>query len=121
MEAHPLYTMVKELLPLRVHSMSYGQRRKVEIFGAFLRQHDMLCLDEPMNFIDYESRLRLINYINSGDLQTQLIVITSHYESDISGLNCDVFESDGRFPVSTPKHYSYQEGVRRVIADPDNS
>lgn len=112
LEAHPLYTMVKELLPLRIHSMSYGQRRKIEVFGALLRNHDMLCLDEPLNFIDPASRRRLIEYINGDGVQAQLIVITSHYESDISGLNCHVVEFDGKFPVSDPLQYSYSGGLR---------
>ncbi|HMW64440.1 MAG TPA: hypothetical protein PKE11_11320 [Accumulibacter sp.] len=92
--------------------MSYGQRRKVELFGAFLRRHDLLCLDEPFNFIDQSTRATMIDFINKGALADRLVVMSSHYESDIAGLDCDVIEFDGDLPISACRHYAYSAGTR---------
>jgi len=110
--AHALYPMVEPLLGKRCFRMSYGQRRKIELFGAFVRQHRALYLDEPFNFIDHQSRAEIIDFINSGGLSDRLVVLSSHYESDISGLDCDVIEFDGTLPVSTADRYAYSAGAR---------
>lgn len=109
---HRLYPMVEPLLRQRCFRMSYGQRRKVELFGAFLRRHDLLCLDEPFNFIDQSTRATMIDFINKGALADRLVVMSSHYESDIAGLDCDVIEFDGDLPISACRHYAYSAGTR---------
>ena len=110
--AHPLYPMVSELMERRVYTLSYGQRRKIELFAVLCRRHDLLCLDEPFNFIDPPSRATIAEHLKSGALSDGLVIITSHYEQDIVNLDCDIFELDGTLPVQSVKTYSYRSGVR---------
>jgi ABC-type nitrate/sulfonate/bicarbonate transport system ATPase subunit len=99
----PLYPRIEGFIGQRAYQMSFGQRRLIEITRALLIKPDLLCLDEPFNFVDPASRT-LIQGILSGsfeDLKETIILVSSHYDSDFSvpGVTDVVF--DGTLPVRT--------------------
>jgi ABC-type multidrug transport system ATPase subunit len=97
---HPLYFLIKDFVDRKAFRLSFGQRRKLELFRVLSRRFPLLCLDEPFNYMDPEARAVFSDYISSESMSDVLVVMTTHYDADISGLECDVFSFDGRLPVS---------------------
>ena len=57
----PLYSRIEGFVKQRACQMSFGQRRIIEITRALLVKPDLLCLDEPLNFIDASSRSLILD------------------------------------------------------------
>jgi ABC-type molybdenum transport system ATPase subunit/photorepair protein PhrA len=82
--------------------MSFGQRRLVEITRALLIKPDLLCLDEPFNFVDPASRslIQGILFGSLDDLIGTTIVVSSHYDSDFAAPGITEVVFDGVLPVN---------------------
>ena len=105
---HPMYFLIKDFVEKKTYTLSFGQRRKIELVRAFTRRFRMLCLDEPFNFIDPGTRTVLADYINSNAMPETLIVMTTHYDADVKGIESDIFTFDVALPVHgkhTPVHH----------------
>lgn len=98
-QSHRLSPVLENFLHKRASEMSYGQRRMVELFRAFLFKPDLLLLDEPFNFLDREKRsaftLEILSLLKSGTK----VILTSHYNEDISDLKPTVYYFNNSFPV----------------------
>lgn len=98
-QRHLLFPLVADFVHRRVHQMSFGQRRKVELVRALMRPYRLFCLDEPFNYIDPASRSLLSDYLNSAQLDDALIVMSTHYDADTMRIDCEVVTFDGQLPV----------------------
>lgn len=58
--------------------LSGGEKRKIILNRAFLKQHDVLILDEPDSFLDEETIDNLIKDLNNMNLLNHIIIIVSH-------------------------------------------
>lgn len=97
---HPMYEVVQGFITKPTFSMSFGQRRLIELFRAVLYAPDLLCLDEPFNYLDPDSRTKASHYLLAlRELGTQL-VISSHYAEDFATVDAPIFRFSGRLPVS---------------------
>lgn len=97
----PLYHRIEGFVGRKAYQMSFGQRRLIEITRALLIKPDLLCLDEPFNFIDPPSR-DLIQSLLLGSLQESkemTLLVTSHYESDFYASGITDVTFDGTLPV----------------------
>ncbi|MCH8849844.1 MAG: AAA family ATPase [Chloroflexi bacterium] len=70
------------------------------MFRAVLGAPALLCLDEPYNFLDPNSREEIATILNDAEIgrKTQLVV-SSHYEEDFFGAVKEEFIFDGLLPV----------------------
>jgi len=103
---HKIFPHLMTFYKKKVFEMSFGQRRMIELFRALLFQPDLLLLDEPFSFLDRKSRELFAEEILS-ILDTGIkIIITSHYNEDLSFLNPKLFYFDNIFPI----HKLYTEG-----------
>ena len=99
-ESHPIYPLVSPFFHRRAHQLSYGQRRKIEIFRATLLAPAVLCLDEPFNFLDPASRKDIIVGLFSDKvLPRTRIVMTTHLDDDLRILAPRQFVFDGSQPA----------------------
>jgi len=96
---HPLYQKLVPFIDQYAYQMSYGQRRMVELFRVILYKPDLLCLDEPFNFLDPTNRKIILDYILNEIAPTATIIMSTHYNEDTSGLNLPTLYFDGQFPV----------------------
>jgi ABC-type molybdenum transport system ATPase subunit/photorepair protein PhrA len=82
--------------------MSYGQRRIIEIFRAILYKPNLLCLDEPYNFIDPQNR-KIINELllfSKDSLSNTRIILTTHLDDQSIDGRGKVYYFNGNFPIS---------------------
>lgn len=98
-QSHRLFPFIESFLFKKASEMSYGQRRMIELFRAFLFKPSLLLLDEPFNFLDKKSRniftSEILSLLESGTK----VILTSHYNEDISDLKPTVYYFDGSFPI----------------------
>lgn len=100
---HPLFPLVADILDKRAHEMSFGQRRIVELFRAFLADTEMILLDEPLNYIDPVRRLTLLNFLKSEQCPKIPIIFTTHFTDNVSIDEAEFFEFEGEAPFSSLK------------------
>jgi len=100
-KAHSLFAYVAPYVDRYAYEMSYGQRRMVELFRAILYAPDLLCLDEPFNFLDPRNRKYFLDYLLSedGSLSHATIVMSTHYTEDTTGLALETAYVTGEFPM----------------------
>jgi ABC-type molybdenum transport system ATPase subunit/photorepair protein PhrA len=102
LKSSPLYPRIAGFVGQKAYQMSFGQRRLIEITRALLIKPDLLCLDEPFNFIDPPSR-SLIQSLLLGSLQAfreTTFLVSSHYESDFAAAGVADVIFDGALPVT---------------------
>lgn len=83
----------KELLNLNFLNKKYielssGQKKKLGLLRGLYKNPDLLILDEPLTYLDTESRKVLISYINSSFLDSKKTLIFSSNEVD-DGIDID--------------------------------
>lgn len=102
-QASPMHQMVVGLLHKKAYTMSYGQRRLVELYRAVVYKPRLLCLDEPFNFLDPPTRQAVKEYLSGTTLSKTKVVLSTHHDDDLNGLQAETFSFDGDFPVSALK------------------
>lgn len=93
-------------------TLSGGERQRVAIARAWLREPEILLLDEPITNMDQDSRLRTIQLLINLKQQGVALVVSSHDPLHFDALTDTLLQiSDGRvhdFSISdnvTPIHY----------------
>lgn len=84
----------------KAYEMSYGQRRTVEILRAVIYGPDLLCLDEPFNFLDSRRRVELAEVLISKNSSSYTIVST-HEMSGFEGRRLRANRLSGFFPIQS--------------------
>ena len=68
----------KEFIDRPVHSLSFGQKKRVAIASVIAMNNDLILLDEPTAGLDPESTKAIVEIIKSVHKKGKKIVITSH-------------------------------------------
>ena len=97
--SHAMFPLVESFIDQKAHTMSYGQRRSVEIFRAVLYRPKLLCLDEPLNFLDPSRRRAVVEFLKAPDLADTRIILSTHHGDDLATLEAETYLFDGNFPV----------------------
>ena len=101
---HPLFPIVEPLLASKVHRLSFGQRRLIELFRALLGVPGVpryLYLDEPLNFLDDQKRAQVLSALKDCYGSFGQLVLSTHHRDEAAGLGGTVFRFDGMFPITT--------------------
>ncbi|MBS1504256.1 MAG: ATP-binding cassette domain-containing protein [Bacteroidetes bacterium] len=101
-EDHSFFDHLKSFIFRKASQMSYGQRRMVELFRALLYNPDLLCLDEPFNFLDIRSRniiAALLKTATAGPNKMK-IIMASHYQDELMDQFPEVYYYDGLSPIN---------------------
>lgn len=108
--SHPMFESVSAFINQKTYTMSYGQRRLVEIFRAVLYKPRLLCLDEPLNFLDPVSRQSAVKFLNAPELDDTRIVLSTHHRNELNTVDVETYNFDGFFPVSKLKNQDERNG-----------
>ena len=95
----PLAQFVKPLLAQRACNLSFGQRRIVELFRALRAPSPLMCLDEPLNFLDAGRREAVVFEIESRAALGSVFVMSSHHADDFPRWKGTIVRFDGTMPV----------------------
>lgn len=68
----------EEFIDRPVHSLSFGQKKRVAIASVIAMENDLVLLDEPTAGLDPESTRAIVNIIKTMYEKGKKIVITSH-------------------------------------------
>lgn len=99
LESHAMFDICKDFIRKPAAQMSFGQRRLIELFRSFLSPPQMLCLDEPFNFLDPANREKVARIIMASVAKSTQVVISSHYSEDDDLYRAQIFSFDGLFPI----------------------
>lgn len=100
-EIEELADLVKPFANQIVGTLSFGQRRIIELLRILGCASTLTLLDEPLNFLDLSRRKIVIKTIRALAEQEHDFVISSHYENDFSLMPCRRFRFDGDMPYRT--------------------
>jgi len=103
LESHQLFYLIASFVHAKAFAMSYGQQRLIELIRLLILQPEVLCLDEPFNFLDKSSRTAVLDFIRSYASTSSQFVISTHSLDDLRELSGDCLIFDGAFPVQTLK------------------
>lgn len=79
------------------HALSYGEKRKLCLATAFLREPKLLLLDEPFSGLDYPGCLEVLAYAKLLLKQGTAIIMSTH-DTDL------IFSIADKFLFLSPKH-----------------
>jgi ABC-type multidrug transport system ATPase subunit len=91
---------IEELLGKKAFELSFGQRRTVELFRVFAAGADLVCLDEPFNFLDTDRRSAFASCVNRLRDDGVSFAISTHYDEDSSLLDGPIFKFSSSLPVT---------------------
>lgn len=93
--------LVKPYAQQVVATLSFGQRRLLEILRVLSCPSPIILLDEPLNFLDSTRRKIVVKSIETLAAQGHHFVISSHYESDFNQIECLRYRFMGDMPYRT--------------------
>lgn len=77
----------REQLNTQLRRLSLGERMKMELIGSLIHQPRILFLDEPTIGLDIVAQVRIRSFLaDYAKVHKPLIILTSHYMTDISSL-----------------------------------
>jgi molybdate transport system ATP-binding protein len=71
-------------LDKKMRILSSGQRHLVMIIACFLRETEMLLLDEPFQFLDTVQRLNLSGLLRSALYREKTLILITHDQNDLA-------------------------------------
>ncbi len=117
----------------RIHKLSGGQRRKVELAAALIGEPDLVFLDEPTTGLDIETRTALWQLIRDARDRGAAVVLTTHYLEEAEALADRIYIlADGHLACegsvaeiaslaqrvsSADSPLSFTDAYRAVVAD----
>lgn len=91
--------LVEPIRSKRVHTLSFGQRRSVELLRVLATPAPLVCLDEPLNFLDPHLRRATTRAITDVVESGSMVVLSSHHRADFSSWPGRIATFDGTLPV----------------------
>ena len=113
---------VEKLTHRKFDTLSDGEKQKVMIAKALAQQTPIIILDEPTSFLDYPSKIELMQLLHRLTQEMQKTILFSTHDLDLALQVCDkmaLMESD-KIIIGTPEdlslnnqltHYLKSEGM----------
>lgn len=88
----------------RIHSLSYGEMRRLLLARALVRRPQLLVLDEPMNGLDPAARAWLAQVLSRLVHRGATLVMSTHHRSELpAGVTHELELREGRVAYRGPR------------------
>jgi ABC-2 type transport system ATP-binding protein len=77
-----------EILPLKIKTLSKGNKQKVQLMASCIHEPSVILLDEPFSGLDEHNRMHVKNFILELKSKSKIIIITSHRVEELEDV-CD--------------------------------
>ena len=108
---------IEPLVQRMVHTLSDGERQKVMIAKALAQQTPIIYLDEPTAFLDYPSKVEVMQLLRKLAVEEQKTIFLSTHDVELALQLADrlwLMEQDG-LSIGTPGELSVQGALSRFI------
>lgn len=110
--ASALLSIVRPLMRKRSCSLSFGQRRVVELYRILSGPFRFLCLDEPFNFLDVATARVVADIIGALAASGTRFLIATHFYPEWLQWPHVIYQLDGSLPVrELHRAQAYDEGA----------
>ncbi len=79
------------------HALSTGEKQRIALASVLVSKPDIIILDEPMTYLDFEAKKHLIEYLITLKENGKTIIVISHYPDYYASL------ADRRFIIANGK------------------
>ena len=100
-----------------VHTLSDGERQKVMIAKALAQQTPIIYLDEPTAFLDFPSKVEMMQLLHrlAVDEQNTIFLSTHDVELALQLADCLWLMEPGLLSVGTPQELAASGALSRFI------
>lgn len=112
---------ISELANRPVNTLSDGERQKAMTAKALAQQTPVIFLDEPTAFLDYPSKVELMQLLRRLARQTQKIIFMSTHDVELALQLADtlwLMQADGTLSIGTPRQLSDDGTLSAFIERP---
>jgi len=108
---------VESLKGRMIHTLSDGERQKVMIAKALAQQTPIIYLDEPTAFLDFPSKVEMMQLLRRLASEEQKIIFLSTHDVELSLqlADCIWLMEPGRLNVGTPHQLAETGALSRFI------
>ena len=109
---------IEPLAERMIQTLSDGERQKVMIAKALAQQTPIIYLDEPTAFLDYPSKVEIMQLLRRLAVQEQKTIFLSTHDVELSLQVADriwLMESHSQLSVGTPRQLADQGILSRFI------
>ena len=109
---------VESLKGRMIHTLSDGERQKVMIAKALAQQTPIIYLDEPTAFLDFPSKVEMMQLLRrlANDEQKTIFLSTHDVELSLQLADCIWLMEPEQLSVGTPRQLADQGVLERFIA-----
>lgn len=109
---------VESLKGRMIHTLSDGERQKVMIAKALAQQTPIIYLDEPTAFLDFPSKVEMMQLLHRLATEEQKVIFLSTHDVELSLqlADCIWLMEPGMLSVGTPRQLADQGVLERFIA-----
>ncbi len=110
-------TGIEDLQSRMIHTLSDGERQKVMIAKALAQQTPVIYLDEPTAFLDFPSKVEMMQLLHRLAMEEQKTIFLSTHDVELALQLSDriwLMEPEG-LQVGTPRELAVQGALGRFI------
>ena len=103
-----------------IHTLSDGERQKVMIAKALAQQTPVIYLDEPTAFLDFPSKVEMLQLLRrlAHEQQKTILLSTHDVELSLQLADCIWLMEPGMLSMGTPQELAYNGCLGRFIQRP---
>ena len=109
---------IESLSKRMVHTLSDGERQKVMIAKALAQQTPVIYLDEPTAFLDYPSKVEVLQLLSHISRQAQKTIFLSTHDVELALQLADtiwLMTHEAGMTIGTPTQLAQQGALARFI------
>jgi iron complex transport system ATP-binding protein len=112
---------IEQLKDRMVHTLSDGERQKVMIAKALAQQTPVIYLDEPTAFLDFPSKVEMMQLLRRLAREQQKTIFLSTHDFELALQVADtlwMMEKGGKLTIGTPQELAAEGALARYVERP---